>query len=202
MRTIVCGLLLGSFAGCESGEVSVADNPAAAVQNSTSANLREQRIDDTVLEPKTVLGGSLTLLVPKGFTTIDGAELRKRYPAENRPSLVFSNQSESVNIVIDFTKNEVLPGQLRQLHQTLDAGMRRQYPKATWLESGLRRYGDRQWSQIEFISPASKTNIQNLMLATSAEGRMLSITFNTTEGLAAQWMPVGRRIVETLSVTD
>ena len=52
--------------------------------------------------------------------------------------------------------------------------------------------------QLEFLSEAADTKIENLMTATSVDGRMLVVSFNVTEELAGDWLPVGREIIQSL----
>lgn len=57
--------------------------------------------------------------------------------------------------------------------------------------SGFQHYHGREWTQLEFQSDAVDTKINNMMIATSADGRMLAISFNCTDEYASEWLNLG-----------
>ena len=40
------------------------------------------------------------------------------------------------------------------------------------------------------------------MLGTSFEGRFLLITYNTTQDLEEEWMPIGNEIIASVAITE
>jgi len=153
---------------------------------------------DYPLAEQSVLGGTLSLLLPSGFEPMSQQMLQTKYPSANRPSLVYTNSTGSINIAINHTQNAVQPSQLKQLHQALDSATRQQVPDGNWRFSGFQTYNGTEWVQLEFLSDAADTKIENMMTATSVDGRMLVVSFNVTEELAGEWLPVGREIIQSL----
>jgi hypothetical protein len=156
---------------------------------------------DYPLAEQSVLNGSLSLLLPGGFEPMSAQMLAIKYPGANRPTLVYSNSSGSINIAINHTQNAVQPNQLKDLHKALDSATRQQVPDDNWRFSGFQTYSGKEWVQMEFLSDAADTKIENMMCATSVDGRMLVVSFNVTQELAAEWLPVGRKIVQSLKVS-
>ena len=152
------------------------------------------------LAQQSVLGGALSLLLPSGFEPMSEQMLQTKYPGANRPTLVYTNSTGSINIAINHTQNAVQPSQLKQLHQALDSATRKQVPDGNWRFSGFQTYSGTEWVQLEFLSEAADTRIENMMAATSVDGRMLVVSFNVTEELAGEWLPVGREIIQSLQV--
>ena len=150
------------------------------------------------LAQQSVLGGTLSLLLPSGFEPMSEQMLQTKYPGANRPTLVYTNSTGSINIAINHTQNAVQPSQLKQLHQALDSATRQQVPDGNWRFSGFQTYSGTEWVQLEFLSEAADTRIENMMAATSVDGRMLVVSFNVTEELAGEWLPVGREIIQSL----
>ena len=154
------------------------------------------------LAQQSVLGGTLSLLLPSGFEPMSEQMLQTKYPGANRPTLVYTNSTGSINIAINHTQNAVQPSQLKQLHQALDSATRKQVPDGNWRFSGFQTYSGTEWVQLEFLSEAADTRIENMMAATSVDGRMLVVSFNVTEELAGEWLPVGREIIQSLRATN
>ncbi|MFO0263090.1 MAG: hypothetical protein ACK53V_15805, partial [Planctomycetota bacterium] len=100
------------------------------------------------------------------------------------------------------TQRRVAPGQVEQRHPHRDTSIRPAQPTATWMFSGFQHYHGRKWTQLEFQSDAVDTKIHNMMLATSAQGRMLAISFNCTDEQASSWLNVGREIIKSAIVTE
>jgi hypothetical protein len=157
---------------------------------------------DYPLAQQTVLNGTLSLLLPGGFEPMSQQMLQTKYPGANRPTLVYSNSSGSINIAINHTQNAVQPNQLKELHQALDQATRGQVPDGNWRFSGFQTYAGREWVQLEFLSDAADTKIENVMVATSVDGRMLVVSFNVTQELAGEWLSVGKEIIKSIKAND
>jgi hypothetical protein len=152
------------------------------------------------LARKSVLNGKVSLLVPTGFKPMDKEMLAFKYPSERRPPLVFTNEKGSVNVAINHTAGRVPPGQLRELHRQLEAGLRQQQPSAEWIRSEVTQINGRGFVVVETRTQAADTKVRNMMLATPYESRLLLISFNTTQDLESEWAPVGRRIINSVKL--
>ena len=180
-----------------SEEGSMEGEPEEPTEPSEPATASFSPVDYPLAE-QTVLNGTLTLKLPNGFEPMSQQMLQAKYPGANRPSLVYSNSTGSINIAINHTQNAVQPNQLKQLHQALDSATRQQVPDGNWRFSGFQTYAGREWVQMEFLSDAADTKIENLMVATSVDDRMLVVSFNVTQELAGDWLSVGKEIIKSL----
>lgn len=196
-------LLMLFFLGC--APTAEQTQPANAGTTETqigggSFKQSEKTVGQVVLHPSKFLGGDLEVLVPKSFTEMDDATLKTKYPNENRPTLVLANDTRSISLAINHTNNAVTASQLKQLHQQLDSSIRQAQPDASWMFSGFQHHHGREWVQLEFQSPAIDTKIHNIMIATSVDGRMLAISFNCTDAHSAEWLGIGREIINSCLV--
>lgn len=174
-------------------------NPANSSPASSTAMRNEPMQVGTIsLKPTKLLDGKFEILIPEGFELMNEQMLVTKYPGENRPTVVYTNPEGTVNVAINHTANKIAPSQLRQMHQQLDTSIRQSQPKAQWMFSGFQHYHGREWTQLEFSSQAIDTKIHNMMLATSADNRMLVVSFNTIDELAADWLPAGREIIKSV----
>jgi hypothetical protein len=176
-------------------------NASSGGPSQPNSQLQPLTVDNVNLKPANPIPG-LEILVPEGFTKMDEALLQVKYPNANRPTLVFTNADGTINLAINHTSSAVAPNQLEQLHQQLDTSIRQAQPNANWMFSGFQNYHGRRWTQLEFQSDAVDTKIHNMMIATSAQGRMLAISFNCTDAHAKTWMNVGREIIKSAVFTD
>ena len=56
------------------------------------------------LEERSVLGGKVVLLLPVTFELMGEEMLRLKYPAERRPTVVYTNPAGSVNVALNHTR--------------------------------------------------------------------------------------------------
>ncbi len=197
--------------GCspEAVESSLLDSTISKIQSganapqqsgSSASPLAEKTVGSILLRPAKLLDGELELLVPAGFLQMDESTIRLKYPNESPPTIVLSNDTASVNVAINQTGTPVAPHQLSQVHQQLDAAIRQSQPEISWKFNGFQTHHGRKWIQLEFRSQAVDTQIYNMIMATSANGKMLVVSFNCTESQSLQWLDVGREIINSCRV--
>jgi hypothetical protein len=162
--------------------------------------LVEGQAPEPVLETRTALDGRLSLLVPKEFTLMSEEMILKKYPRANRPSLVFTNTQTTINIALDHTAFKVGIEELPKAKQAIRGGLETSFPSAQWFRDELKAINGRQFFVLEMRTPAADTDIRNLMIGTSLEGRLFVITFNVTKALEGTWMPIGNRVVESVQI--
>ena len=154
------------------------------------------------LEERTVLGGQVSLLVPKSFKPMSEASLELKYPAEQRPTEVLSNEQGSVNLAFNYTQDALKPNEVAEAYPTIDELFRNLYPSARWNRSEVVSRGGRDYFVMDLWTPAVDTEIRNVIIGTSAEGRFLLATFNVTRELEGAWGNVGEKIMSSLRVLD
>ena len=160
------------------------------------------RIGDVELTQKTVVDGKLSLLVPDGFSEMTEAALELKYPSSRRPTLVYTNDTGSINVAINHTKSRMPLNEIDAFHRNMDGMFRNLYPSATWFASGIIHLQGRKWLNLDLRTPAIDTEIRNLMAGTSVDGRLLLVSFNVTKELESGWLPVGEAILQSLRVLD
>lgn len=74
------------------------------------------------------------------------------------------------------------------------------YPSATWYRNEMIERGKLKFILFDFRTPAIDTEVRNIMLATSLQGRLLLISFNCTKELEGKWLPIGYQIVESIQL--
>jgi len=152
------------------------------------------------LAPRSFFDGRLTMLIPVGFEPMSEEMLSVKYPHERRPTLVFTNPSGSVNVALNHTQNRVLNDQVPELHQAMDLMFRRLYPSAEWNRSETGQRDGMRYSTLDLITPAIDTEIRNIILAVSLDGRMLLVSFNCVQELEGKWAPLGQQIIDSVLV--
>jgi len=152
------------------------------------------------LEPRVILDDKVEVLLPSEFEIMSEDMLTVKYPSGNRPTLVYTNESGTVNLAANHTVNQMtlaqLPGALGAFTQQFE----QIYPTAQWYRKEMTKINERDFVVLELITPAVDTEIYNLMFVTSLDGRMLMFSFNCTTDLLGEWKSQGQQIMESVKV--
>ena len=199
-------ILVVCIAGCGGQSTT----PTAPETRGTGTNrggdettvLSDTTVGGIVLQPKTVINGKLSLLISQRFSVMDDQALQLKYPSERRPTLVYANESGSINIAINHSRDRMPQTELGAFHKQMDGMFRKLYPSATWFNSGVIDVNGRQWINLDLRTPAAETEIRNIIVATSLAGRLLLVSFNVTRELEDAWLAPADAIVQSLHVMD
>ena len=146
------------------------------------------------------LGGKVSILAPQNFGKMPSDILEIKYPASRRPSEVLSDKTGGVTLAFNHTNNAMQPSQIKDAHKSISKMFHSMYPSATWLRDEVIVQNGKTFMVMELITPAIDTKIHNIMYGTSVDGRFLLAAFNTTTEQADEWLPIGKRIMTSLSI--
>ncbi|OMQ26933.1 hypothetical protein [Serratia oryzae] len=135
--------------------------------------------------------------MPTTFSEMGKDVMKVKYPANNRPTQVYTNADTTVNFAFNYTANKIAENQLDAFSQQMKAMLANFSPKISKVDVNGQKA-----VMFDFITPAADTEIHNLMLAMSVDGRLLLTTFNTTKEEAAQWLEVGRESLLSVTYTQ
>jgi hypothetical protein len=126
------------------------------------------------LKPWNLLGGKVTMLVLPGLTLMSEADKREKYPGDNAPAYVLTNEDWSTNIAFDHKKLSMKPGEVHELEQPMRKHMSN--AKINW--RGVRKLNGIEFLLIDADVRLEDATVHNLIAVTSPEGRMLVISYN------------------------
>lgn len=152
------------------------------------------------LEMKKLYANKVEILVPKGFTLMSDAVKRSKYPAANRPDLVYADSDGNVNVAFNHTQNKATQAQMGAMTESLGASLKKAYPTATFSGTGVITTNGRQVGYCELVTPAIDQKIYNLIFFTDLDGRLLLCTFNCTVSKRGEWQPSAKQIMKSLTV--
>jgi hypothetical protein len=149
---------------------------------------------------RSILDGKASIAVPAAFSLMSDEMRRIKYPNENRPAIVYTDERGAVNVAVNLTALSVSPDQLEATHENVAANFRNLYPSAAWYESRLFEREGQRFFVIDLMTPAIDTEVRNMMLGTSCRGRLLVVSFNVMRELAPAWIETGRKILSSLKI--
>ena len=71
-----------------------------------SATAGGQETGEQKLETKTILNNRIEIKLPKEFQVMSEDMAKLKYPAERRPTLIYTNESGRINVAFNLTNNK------------------------------------------------------------------------------------------------
>lgn len=149
---------------------------------------------------RTALNGKVTLITPKSFSPMAKDLLEMKYPHSRRPTEVLSDSTGGVSLAFNHTKNPLSSSQIKRAHASMSKMFHNMYPSAKWIRDKVINMNGKNFMVFEIITPAMDTQIHNIMYGTSVDNRLLLIAFNTTVEQSKQWLPIGKKIMKSISI--
>lgn len=152
------------------------------------------------LEAKKVLNDKVEILIPKGFTVMSEEMAKVKYPSENRPSLIYTDEKGSINIAFSHTETPVQDSLLKDLKDPMKQAFTNAYKDATWYRDEVIQINGKNVGVFEMLTPGADTKIYNLIFFTELDGKVLMTTFNCTEAQMEEWKPLAQEILMSYKV--
>jgi len=154
------------------------------------------------LETRSLLGNRIELKIPKHFVVMSDEMLQAKYPAVNRPTLVYTNESGGINVALNLTVSKADQDMIPQYKDFFVSTFKSTYPTAVWKNEGVVEINGRKTGFLELITPALDTEIYNLIFFTDLDGKLLLCSFNCTIEQLDTWAPLAKEIMNSLKISE
>lgn len=128
-----------------------------------------------------VPGAGISFDAPTGFTALSKDEIAVKFPSNRAPSGVIGNARRTTTIAFELKPDKLAPQQLGEAKEALERMFERIIPGLEWKGRKIVQLQGQDWIQLEMSSRAVDTDIHNIMLVTSRDGRILIFNFNSTK---------------------
>ena len=147
-----------------------------------------------------VLNGKVSIIAPKDFGPMPKDILEMKYPSSRRPTDVLSDRTGGVTLAFNHTNNPMQLSQVKEAQVAISQMFHNMYPSAKWIRDEVIEQNGTVFMVMELITPAVDTQIHNIMYGTSVDGRFLLVAFNTTVEQSDEWLPIGKKIMNSISI--
>ncbi len=146
------------------------------------------------------LNGKVSILAPKDFGPMPQELLELKYPASRRPTDVLTDKTGGVTLAFNHTNTPMKPSQVREARVPLSQMFHNMHPSAKWIRDEVIEQNGNVFIVLEVITPAIDTQIHNIIYCTSVDDRFMLVAFNSTVEQADEWIPHGKKIMNSLSI--
>src|ERR1044071_9441371 len=98
-----------------------------------------------------LLKGKVTMMVPEGFVEMGDSLMKLKYPYEQRPKLVYTNENGTINITFSHTSHKASQPAIESMVQSTKQMYTKSQPKVKWLRHGVTTIRGRIFGYLEMI---------------------------------------------------
>jgi hypothetical protein len=149
------------------------------------------------LEPLSLLSDKVSLLIPDSFRVMTKEEADQKYAVERRPTIIYTDESGTVNIALSYTKDKASEKEIKIQLETFKQTFKSVFPTAEWYDTGVTDINGKNAGYMELLTPGVDTETYNLMWFTELDGVLLISAFNCTKDQMEDWKPVAKTIMKS-----
>lgn len=138
--------------------------------------------------------GSFFIKIPESFLPMDEEIVNLKYPNDNRPNIVYTNEETTMNVAISLSDVSIKDNQIGNYLETL----KDTFKEYKDVQTNSFKRDKHTLGEISFTSTATDTDIHNHMLVFSNHGKLVIVTFNCTKELQENYKDLGDFIVNSI----
>ncbi len=149
-------------------------------------------------EERSLLDGAISLRMPKSFTVMSPQVAKLKYPSSRRPGLIFTDDSQSVNLAFNHTETPLEDEDVEDFTDAISEMLKRTQPAANWIKEDVIEVNGMPAGICSFILPVVDSDVYQLMFYVSVEEKALLLTFNCLKDQMKDWEQVAEGMMLSL----
>ena len=133
--------------------------------------------------------------IPSEFKIMSDEILNVKYPNGNTPSLVYTNDKTTINVVLVMNDVTMKNNQIEEYVKTMESTYKN-YSKDVKLNFWERN--NHKIGEMEFTTQGSDTEIYNHIITFSVNDKLRLVNFNCTKEQMSEWREVSKFIVDSI----
>ncbi|GAB6088109.1 hypothetical protein [Alkaliphilus crotonatoxidans] len=144
----------------------------------------------------------LFLYLPEDFEEMDKAQREIKYPAQQRPQIIKTDETGSVNITLNPIDEDLDEDGVKELTKGMKNIIKRVNPANVFYSDGVERVGEKNIGFFEFKSPALDEFIYNIMFFFALEGKLVMGTFSCRYAAYEDWRDIAFQIIKSIRTVE
>lgn len=154
------------------------------------------------VEERKLLDGSICMYMPKDFQIMDEQLAEIKYPGEDKPQYIYTNEDTTVNFTFSIEEGEIADEEIEGVRDLIADQMKRLYPASKIEDKETITVNDKSVSCFSFDVPLIDGDVYNLMFFMALKKGLLMGTFNCSVFDKKQWRTVVKQILATIRETE
>ncbi|OEF99576.1 hypothetical protein BHF71_08495 [Vulcanibacillus modesticaldus] len=159
-------------------------------------------LQDIELKRTKIISDKVSVLIPDSFKKMSKELVIKKYPKENRPTLVYTNEDATVIITFKVTENEIRSEQIQEFKEIIKNNLLEVYSTDGLVKDGVYEINGKMIGMIEYKTPAEDTYLYNYFFFTDIDNKLLLSTINFTKEKKEVWQSIAEEIMNSLEIYE
>lgn len=142
--------------------------------------------------------GRMQVMLPKSFTDMPIEQAKLKYPMEQRPQVIKTNERTDINFTFSLLEQPMENRQVKMMRDSLRRVLRRARPDMKFMEDGLEEIEEHTIGWFEFISNGLDGKLYNIMYFTPIDSKLMQGIFNCPVKEAQNWKSVVLQVMHTI----
>lgn len=157
--------------------------------------IREELVE---FRKEQIFDGKMQMMLPSSFTDMPMELAKLKYPMEQRPQVIKTNEATDINFTFSLTDQPLTNDQVKQVRDNLKRVLKTVRPDMRFTEEGMEETGERSIGWFELTYSGIDTKIYNIMYFTPIAGKMMHGIFNCPVREAVNWKKVVFEMMHTI----
>ena len=140
------------------------------------------------------------IYIPSSFVQMDLKKMKMKYPNESRPTVIYTNKSETVDIGLNYIKEQIDEDLIPDFRKIMQNSYMTVNPSSKILDTGEFELGERIISYYSFTNFAIGGQMYNLIFLLSLNGEILVVNQNCLKKDMSNYEPLFYGIMNTVEV--
>lgn len=139
------------------------------------------------MEYQEVMGHDFFMKLPDQFQFMPEPIVQIKYPSENRPQVILTNDDYTVDFKFSYIEEEIDPDLLKDLMRQTKLNLGKIYTSIQYFEEEITTWEGIHLGWFEFTSAADGDTLYNIVFFTWVKGKLLNGAFHCRYEEAVTW---------------
>ncbi|TCO68976.1 hypothetical protein [Marinisporobacter balticus] len=150
------------------------------------------------VEERELLDGDILMFMPTEFEIMDEELAEIKYPGEDKPDYIYTNEDTTVNLTFSIEEGEINNEEIEEVRDILAKQMQKLYPASKIEDSETLQLDEKSISYFSFDVPLLDGDLYNFMFFMEIKGELLMGTFNSSVYQKKEWKPILKQMLMTI----
>lgn len=150
------------------------------------------------LEERVLVDEKITMCLPKDFQLMKPELVDIKYPGEDQPEFVYTNEKTTVNMTFSLEKEHISNEAIESLRDALAEQMQQLYPDSPIADQEIIEAGRKRVACFSFEVPLLDEPAYNVMFFMALKEGLLIGSFNCSVYDKKEWRPIVKQLLTTI----
>jgi len=153
-------------------------------------------------EPRFFLDEKIKMMVPEHFDEMSPEMARTKYPSEDRPEIILTDETTAVNLMISHLPEAMSDDEAKMMRDQMIGMMMRLNPGIKPLSTGDEILCEKTVAYVEFSNPVLDGKLYNLLCFMELENRTFMLSFNCLTKESKYWKKHAFEMMQSIEIME